>query len=95
MQFEEGRSTLHLSLNEGGWGHLEKGGGVSYIFCMCSTYTFTLVPALGGPRAGTRAIHIMYLYIATAEVVITETEERERQRERVGGGGRAMKQLVN
>ena len=60
---------------------------------MCSTYTcavhtrLALYRALGGPRAGTRAIHIMYLHIATAEVVITETEERERERERGGGGG--------
>ena len=46
LQFEEGSSTLHLSLDEGGWGHLEKGGGASYIPCMCSTYTCSLVPRL-------------------------------------------------
>ena len=64
------------------------GGGGAFYIPVCAVHTrLTLYRALGGPRAGTRAIHIMYLHIATAEVVITETEEREREREREGRGG--------
>ena len=41
LQFEEGSSTFHLSLDKGGRSHLEKGGGASYI-----PSTYSLVPRL-------------------------------------------------
>ena len=83
LQFEEGSSTLHLSLDEGGRGYLEKGEGLhTYPVCAVHTHVALCPGSWWAKSLGTRLAHIVYLHIATAEVVVTETErERKRGRE--------------